>query len=92
MFSRHLAQHGHTREFLIQTVADGGWEVREEADRHVVRQIRYTDWHRVERARTMFSLRVRTLKQEGWIDVAGEPSPPQDGPPKARAAGYSTNR
>ena len=35
----------------------GGWEVREEHDSKVVRQVSYTDWHRVERAVQAISLK-----------------------------------
>jgi hypothetical protein len=32
----------------------------------VVRRVRYTDWHRVERARRAFTIEVRNLQREGW--------------------------
>jgi hypothetical protein len=38
------------------TRSDAGWVVREERDDRVVRDINYTDWHRVERAIQMFEL------------------------------------
>jgi hypothetical protein len=33
-----------------------GWDVREERDSRVVRQITYRDWHRVERVMQAFEL------------------------------------
>jgi hypothetical protein len=75
MFSRHLIQQGHTRQFDIHVAEDGGWEVREAADRHVVRLVRLSDWHRVERARTAFALRVLSLQREGWVDAGPGEAP-----------------
>jgi hypothetical protein len=69
MFLRQLEHAGRTRRFLIASHESGGWDVREEADRDVVRQVHYDDWHRVERARTTFALRVLTLQEEGWTEV-----------------------
>jgi len=40
---------GHTRRATV-TRAHEGWLYREEADARLVRQVTYTDWHRVERA------------------------------------------
>ena len=37
-----------------------GWDVTEEHDHHVVRQQTFTDWHRVERALQVFTLRPYT--------------------------------
>jgi hypothetical protein len=71
MFFRQLHQAGRTRRFVIASRETGGWDVREEADRSVVREVHYDDWHRVERARTAFALRVLTLVEEGWTE-AGE--------------------
>jgi hypothetical protein len=69
MFSRQLQHAGRTRRFLIVNREGGGWEVREEDDRQVVRQVLYNDWHRVERARTVFAQRVMSLQEEGWTEV-----------------------
>ena len=41
---------------MTVTRSEAGWEVREEQDDRVVRDIKYTDWHRVERAIQMFEL------------------------------------
>jgi hypothetical protein len=66
MFDRTLTHQGHVRQFSIREVGFEGWEVREARDSRVVRQINYTDWHRVERALAAFSLEVATLEERGW--------------------------
>jgi hypothetical protein len=55
MFSRERVESGHTLRFTI-TKGPVGWDVREERDREVVREVTYTDWHRVERAMRVFEL------------------------------------
>jgi hypothetical protein len=50
-------------------VSDGavlGWEVRVEEDSRIVRQTRYTDWHRVERALSAMRAQIGQLEREGW--------------------------
>jgi hypothetical protein len=69
MFLRQLEHAGRTRRFVIASRESGGWDVREEADRDVVRHVHYDDWHRVERARMAFAQRVLSLEEEGWKDV-----------------------
>jgi len=54
---------------MIETRAAGGWDVLEEQDRRVVREVHYDDWHRVERQLNVFALRVEILKNEGWVPV-----------------------
>lgn len=66
MFAKELTQAGHTRRFSITEAGGLGWEMREEQDSRLVRQVRYTDWHRVERALMVISLQVRALEQAGW--------------------------
>jgi hypothetical protein len=66
MFTRELHRQGHTQRFTIQEKGAEGWEVREERDSQVTRRVCYTDWHRVERALTTFSLRVTELEARGW--------------------------
>jgi hypothetical protein len=83
MFQRHLEHEGRTRQFLIATHDTGGWDVVEALDRHVVRQVHYDDWHRVERARTVFALQVQSLTDEGWVAID---TPAADGS-AVRAAG-----
>ncbi|HKW01143.1 MAG TPA: hypothetical protein VJN96_15065 [Vicinamibacterales bacterium] len=55
MLTREFVHAGHTKRVTI-TRSEGGWAVREERDDRVVRDIQYTDWHRVERAIQMFEL------------------------------------
>jgi hypothetical protein len=69
MFLRQLKHAGRTARFSIVSGDAGGWEVREEVDRDVVRAVHYDDWHRVERARSVFALKAMHLQQEGWIEV-----------------------
>jgi len=66
MFAKELRQEGHTRKFSIQDLGRDGWEVREEQDDRVLKQICYTDWHRVERALHMFNLQIGELEGRGW--------------------------
>ena len=66
MFAKELHREGHTERFTIQDVGADGWEVREERDSEVLRRVRYTDWHRVERALAWFSLRISELEARGW--------------------------
>jgi transcription initiation factor IIF auxiliary subunit len=40
--------------------------VREEQDTHIVRQVTYHDWHRVERALSTFRAQVFELEERGW--------------------------
>lgn len=69
MLSRILQRPGQTRRFVIARTEGPGWEVREEEDSRIVWTARYTDWHRVERARAIIDLRVATLAGEGWVEV-----------------------
>jgi hypothetical protein len=83
MFNHRLEHQGRTRGFLIASRAGGGWDVLEEMDRRVVREVHYDDWHRVERQLNAFAARVESLKQEGWVPVGTDAS----AAPLARAAG-----
>lgn len=65
MFTKELTQGGHVRRFTIRNVGSG-WEIREEQDTRVVRQTRYDDWHRVERALMTFREQVLELEENGW--------------------------
>lgn len=67
-FSRKLQYLEHTRRYSI-AATDDGWEVREERDSEVVRQERYQDWHRVERARRSITIELRNLRARGWADI-----------------------
>jgi hypothetical protein len=72
MFQHRLEHQGRTRGFMIASRAGGGWDVLEEADRRVVREVHYDDWHRVERQLHAFAARVELLKNEGWVPIGGE--------------------
>ena len=67
MFSKELRFAGHVKRFLVSGMERDGWEVRAEQDERVVKQVRYTDWHRVERALEMFNLEIVELENQGWI-------------------------
>jgi hypothetical protein len=66
MFAKQLCRAGHTRKFSIMEMGTSGWEVRDEQDDRVLKAIRYTDWHRVERALNMFNLQIDELESSGW--------------------------
>lgn len=68
MYEKSLHHDGHVRRFAIAE-ANGTWEVRTEEDSRLVRQVRYDDWHRVERALMTMRLEVSTLEEEGWVVV-----------------------
>jgi hypothetical protein len=72
MFNYRLEHEGRTRGFLIESRAAGGWNVLEEMDRRVVREVHYDDWHRVERQLSAFAARVEILKNEGWTPVVAD--------------------
>lgn len=67
-FEQALAKDDHIRRFEISNEPDG-WRVVERADSTVVRESRYTDWHRVERARRAFAIETLSLRAEGWRDA-----------------------
>lgn len=67
MFVKELSRGGHTRTFSIKAMGPAGWEVRAEQDNRVLKQVRYNDWHRVERALNMFNLQIDELENAGWV-------------------------
>jgi hypothetical protein len=67
-FEKSLRKADHVRRYSIQATSSG-WEVREEQDSQIVRHSFYQDWHRVERALHSFSLKLDTLREEGWRDL-----------------------
>jgi hypothetical protein len=67
MYEQSLTHEGHTRRFLISALGPMGWEVREEQDSHVIQNRVYDDWHRVERARSIFQVAISELEQAGWV-------------------------
>lgn len=66
-FTKSLRNAEHTRRFSIAATKDG-WELKEEQDGEVSRQVRYQDWHRVERARRSLTLKLETLRDAGWSE------------------------
>jgi hypothetical protein len=71
MFTRTLKQAGHTRSFVVSARRAEGWEVRVEQDSQVLRESRYTDWHRVERALSAIEREVGELEAQGWRPTGG---------------------
>ncbi|HTM27530.1 MAG TPA: hypothetical protein VL225_20175 [Vicinamibacterales bacterium] len=67
MFVKELQQAGHTRRFSIKKKGETGWEVRDVQDDRVLKQVCYTDWHRVERAAQMFNILIDDLESLGWV-------------------------
>jgi len=66
MYTRCLHKAAHIRRFSITSTPGSGWEVRYEQDSHVLRSVRYRDWHRVERARMTFAREAALLEESGW--------------------------
>ena len=66
MFAKELRQQGHIRKFSIKDCGPEGWEVRDEQDDRILKQVCYKDWHRVERALSMFNLQIDELEGLGW--------------------------
>jgi hypothetical protein len=66
MYTTELSHDGHHRRFVLAEVALGGWELRVEEDEAIVSRVRYTDWHRVERALGAIERRVSELEAGGW--------------------------
>jgi hypothetical protein len=70
MFTKELTNAGHRRRFSISPRGEDGWEVRDVSDETVLKDVRYTDWHRVERAQQVFNLLIDELENDGWSAVA----------------------
>jgi hypothetical protein len=68
-FIKQIKNRDHVRRYSILPT-QSGWEVLQEQDSRVVKQICYTDWHRVERARRAFTLEVSNLRDQGWETIA----------------------
>lgn len=74
MFTKELTRSGHSRRFIADNNEAGqGWEVRIEQDSEVVQRMRYTDWHRVERALTLIEREVSELEDLGWQKRSAAP-------------------
>jgi hypothetical protein len=70
MFRKELTQAGHTTRFTVTEAGPLGWEVTVEQDSRVVRQVCYTDWHRVERALMRLTHQVVKLEEQGWRELS----------------------
>lgn len=68
MFSKVVRYQQQTRHYSI-SATDSGWEVKEEHDSEVVRRVRYSDWHRVERARRSIAIELDDLQRQGWSET-----------------------
>jgi len=66
MYKRTFRKADRTHRFVITSSDESGWEVREEQDSLIISRVRYTDWHRVERARTAFAAQALELELCGW--------------------------
>ncbi len=69
MYVRALRKASTVRRFTITHLQSEGWDVRDEQDSRVLRQVVYHDWHRVERASLTFSLEVQALLERGWTEI-----------------------
>lgn len=69
MLVMELARGGRTHNFSIRDAGVEGWELTEDLDRKRVRTVKYTDWHRVERAAALINLEVADLEREGWTVI-----------------------
>jgi hypothetical protein len=70
MFDTELSYAGHNRRFVLGHVPVGGWELRIEEDNEVVSRVRYTDWHRVERALAGIARLISELESRGWQQLS----------------------
>jgi hypothetical protein len=68
MYARTFRKATQEHRFVILPAGASGWEVRHEQDREIVRRILYDDWHRVERARMVFTQEGERLKDAGWVE------------------------
>jgi len=73
LFAATLVRSDQRRSFQIRSAALAGWEASECEGLRVVRQQRFTDWHRVERTLVRFSREIAELKEEGWRETEDPP-------------------
>lgn len=66
IFEIQLRHEQRTRRFTIRP-ASIGWEVCDEEDGRVLRQVRYADWHRVELAWVKIRRAADLRCQQGWL-------------------------
>jgi hypothetical protein len=71
MFSVLIRYGARERRYDILEHEPAGWEIRTEDGHTVVRQVKYDDWHRVERALAGFHREIASLLAAGWqIDAS----------------------
>ncbi len=68
MFTIALRRAAETRTFTIAEMGPSGWKVTDAMDSRVIKQTLYDDWHRVERARAVFTAQAAILKDLGWSE------------------------
>jgi hypothetical protein len=69
VFDKTLVRDEHVRSFRVRPASPAGWEASECEDQRVVRQQRYGDWHRLERALTRFTREIAELRALGWREA-----------------------
>lgn len=69
MYARVFEKAGEVHRFSITVVDASGWEIRREVGNRVIARTRYTDWHKVERARLLFSREAADLADTGWTEA-----------------------
>ena len=69
MYATSLRKQREVRRFTIRHVRPG-WEVRDENDHGILKQVIYEDWHRVELAKAMFQQEEAELEAAGWVKIA----------------------
>jgi hypothetical protein len=69
MYERILRHDSQTRRFTITSTSGSGWDVVDEEDGAARKDVRYLDWHRVERARRAFAREAAELRNRGWTEV-----------------------
>jgi hypothetical protein len=60
LLTSEYTNEGHTNRVTV-TKGRSGWDVRHERDDTVVKQVTYTDWHRVERVVQVFEMGRRRV-------------------------------
>jgi len=66
MFSVVLHNGGATRRYSISAEGAAGWTVTLQREDERARDVRYHDWHRVERALALIRLEISELEAQGW--------------------------
>ena len=69
IFAKCFQSEDHIRAFVVNSPAEGGWEVLEQEDNQVVKRTRLHDWHRVENAMMRFGIKATQLQGAGWIEI-----------------------